>query len=189
MRRHKHSVDTEAQRLRRELLTMDPDSPEALSLRDKSPEELFILFDEDDSGLISYKEFRRMLPFLSVEISDAKALRYFKLCDTNDDDNIDIEEFRVALYICNPTTGNNVGYSPYKYLTPLDAFQTFDDQNIGLLDEDEFFFGLDYLGIKLSDEKQENLFNKYDTDKSGNIDYQEFREGKSELVWSFELRF
>jgi hypothetical protein len=115
------SEETEAQRLRKLLLSLDPDSPEAQSLRDKTPEELFILFDEDDSGLISYKEFRRMLPYLSIEISDAKALKYFRICDTDKDDNIDIEEFRVALYICNPTTGNSVGYMPYKYLTPLDG--------------------------------------------------------------------
>ena len=168
--------ETETQRLRRLLRTIDPDSPEAQSLRDKSPEELFVLFDEDESGKISYKEFRRMLPFLGIEISDAKALKYFNLCDSDADDNIVIEEFRVALYICNPTTGNNAGFTPYKYLTPLDAFETFDEQHIGVLDEDEFFFALDYLGIKLTEEKMENLFASYDIDKSGSIDYTEFRE-------------
>lgn len=155
---------------------MDPDSEEAQILREMSPEQLFVLFDEDESGLISYREFRRMLPYLSIEISDAKALKYFRLCDSNQDDNIDIDEFRVALYICNPTSGNTVGFMPYKYLTPLDAFEVFDDQGVGLLDEDEFHFALEYLGIKLSDEKMENLFNSFDTDKTGTIDYNEFRE-------------
>ena len=169
-------VGTDLQRLRAQLSKMDPDSSEAQVLRDMSPEELFVLFDEDESGLISYKEFRRMLPYLSVEISDAKALKYFRICDSDHDDNIDIDEFRVALYICNPTTGNTVGFMPYKYLTPLDAFEVFDDQQVGLLDEDEFHFALEYLGIKLSDEKIERLFNSFDTDKSGTIDYTEFRE-------------
>ena len=169
-------VETDMQKLRQQLLTMDPDSMEAQILREMSPEELFVLFDEDESGLISYREFRRMLPYLSIEISDAKALKYFRLCDSDRDDNIDIDEFRVALYICNPTSGNTVGYMPHKYLTPLDAFEVFDDQGIGLLDEDEFHFALEYLGIKISDEKMEKLFNSFDTDKTGTIDYNEFRE-------------
>lgn len=148
--------ETETQRLRREVFTLDPDSPETQCLREKSPEELFVLFDDDDSGLISFAEFRRMLPYLSIEISDAKALKYFRMCDSDKDDSIDVDEFRVALYICNPTSGNSVGYTPYKYLTPMDAFQTFDDQGVGLLDEDEFFFALDYLGIKLRYARQCN---------------------------------
>lgn len=47
-----------------------------------TPMDLFVLFDEDDSGLISFQEYRKMLPMLDVQISDAKAYRYFKMCDT-----------------------------------------------------------------------------------------------------------
>ena len=47
-----------------------------------TPIDLFILFDEDDSGLISFEEYRKMLPMLDINISDAKAMRYFRLCDT-----------------------------------------------------------------------------------------------------------
>lgn len=47
-----------------------------------TPIDLFILFDEDDSGLISFEEYRKMLPMLDINISDAKAMRYFRMCDT-----------------------------------------------------------------------------------------------------------
>lgn len=71
-------------------------------LKKMTPIDIFILFDEDDSGLISFAEFRKMLPYLNIEISDAKAYRYFKLCDTDGSGEIDIDEFQVALFACDP---------------------------------------------------------------------------------------
>lgn len=32
------------------------------------------------------------------------------------------DEFRVALYTCDPSSGNTVGFQPSKLLTPKDAF-------------------------------------------------------------------
>lgn len=117
-----------------------------------------------------------MLPYLDVNISDAKAYRYFNICDTDGSGEIDIDEFKVALYICDPTQGNSVGFSPSANLTPLDAFETFDDGGKGFLDEDEFYYALDYLQLKVSDEMHETLFKHFDYDESGDIDYEEFRE-------------
>ena len=51
----------------------------------------------------------------------------------------------------------------------------FDEDRSGAIDEDEFFFALEYLGLKVSDSKQEKYFNKYDADGSGTIDYEEFK--------------
>jgi Ca2+-binding EF-hand superfamily protein len=48
------------------------------------------------------------LPFLGVNIPDAKALRYFKICDTDGSGEIDVDEFKVALFICDPVTGTLV---------------------------------------------------------------------------------
>jgi hypothetical protein len=44
------------------------------------------------------------LPFLGVKIPDAKALRYFKICDTDGSGEIDVDEFKVALFICDPVS-------------------------------------------------------------------------------------
>jgi EF hand len=46
----------------------------------------------------------------------------------------------------------------------------------GFIDEDSFFFLLQFLGIEVSEEKQEKLFKQYDTDGSGTIDYEEFKK-------------
>lgn len=138
--------------------------------------DIFILFDDDDSGLISFPEFRRMLPYLDVKISDAKAFRYFSICDTDGSGEIDIDEFKVALYICDPNSGNSCGFTPNANITPVDAFETFDEGNKGFLDEDEFYYALDYLGLKFTDFQHEDLFTECDLNKTGAIDFDEFRE-------------
>lgn len=93
-------VLTEKQKLRRDLIENKDKMKE--KIKHMTPIDIFVLFDEDDSGLISFEEFRKMLPFLGVEISDAKAFRYFKLCDTDGSGEIDIDEFRVGLFLCDP---------------------------------------------------------------------------------------
>jgi hypothetical protein len=93
---------TEKQKLRRDL-TENKDKVKE-KIKHMTPIDIFVLFDEDDSGLISFEEFRKMLPFLGVDISDAKAFRYFKLCDTDGSGEIDIDEFRVGLYLCDPVS-------------------------------------------------------------------------------------
>jgi Ca2+-binding EF-hand superfamily protein len=67
-----------------------------------TPVDVFQLFDEDDSGLISFEEFRKMLPYLNIHISDAKSFRYFRMCDTDGSGEIDIDEFQVSHTNPNP---------------------------------------------------------------------------------------
>ena len=46
----------------------------------------------------------------------------------------------------------------------------------GAINEDEFFYVLEYLKLEVTDQKQEQMFLKYDKDGSGEIDYTEFRQ-------------
>eukprot|EP01038_Epipyxis_sp_PR26KG_P010397 gene10397-13965_t len=167
-------VLTEKQRQRRDLVENRDKMKEVI--KNMTPMELFVLFDEDDSGLISFREFQNMLPFLDISISDAKAYRYFKLCDTDGSGEIDIDEFQVALFACDPNSGNPVGFKPSKNLTPIDAFEIFDEDQSGFLDEDEYRYAIEYLQINAPDEIVEDLFLKFDLNNTGTIDYEEFRE-------------
>ena len=108
-----------------------------------------------------------MLEKLRIKMSSAKALKYFKMCDVDDSGEIDFEEFRVALFACDPNNGNPIGFAPNNLLTPMDAFEMFDEDGTGTINEDEFFFVLEYLKLEVSDEKQEQMFLKYDKDGSG----------------------
>jgi Ca2+-binding EF-hand superfamily protein len=145
-------------------------------LKFMTPIDIFTLFDDDDSGLIDYGEFRKVLPMLDIHISDAKAYRYFKMCDSDGSNEIDLDEFKVALYLCDPTSGNPVGFKPTKFLTPMDAFEMFDEDASGFLDEDEFYYAFEYLQLTLKDTKHEKIFTKIDHDEQGSIDYLEFRD-------------
>lgn len=56
-------------------------------------------------------------------INVAKALKYFRTCDPDGSGEIDIEEFKVAMFAMDPDSGNPVGFTPNALLTPLDAFE------------------------------------------------------------------
>ncbi|TYZ63340.1 hypothetical protein PybrP1_012879 [[Pythium] brassicae (nom. inval.)] len=161
-----------------------PDEQRALEAESKkvstllsklSPEELFRKYDTDGSGNISATEFIAMLPDLGINMSDAKAMRIFRKCDTDGGGEIDLSEFKMAMFAVDPVSGNTLGFSPSSLLTPQDAFELFDADGTGQIDELEFADVLEYFGMDVSDEKQEALFRKYDKDKSGYIDYKEFR--------------
>ncbi len=111
--------------------------------------QVFVSFDKDGDGKISFDEFYGMLKELGVDITSAKALKYFKRIDSDQSSAIDIHEFRIGLFALNPQSGSSCGFSPSNLLTPMDAFEMFDKDGSGSIDEDELFFVLKYLGIKV----------------------------------------
>lgn len=74
------------------------------ALSNMTPDEAFLAFDKDDDGEIVFDEFRKILPYLAIKISDAKALRYFRLCDARNNNAIDIDEFKTAIFACDPVS-------------------------------------------------------------------------------------
>lgn len=165
---------TDKQKLRRKMET----NREAVKdeIKAMTPFEIFALFDDDDSGLIDFDEFKRMLPFLDIYISELKAFRYFRICDSDGGGEIDFDEFKVALFICDSTGGNPVGFTPSSSLTPTDAFETFNEAQNGYMDEDEFFYAMEYMNLNPTDHLHEKLFHEFDTNHTGTIDYFEFKE-------------
>eukprot|EP01036_Dinobryon_divergens_P053207 gene53207-71133_t len=111
---------------------------------------------EDEDKLLDEEEIRQAIYANSENIEEMKKIarsmtpeelfKTFNTAGTDGSGDIDIDEFKVALYTCDPTNGNPVGYVPSKFLSPLDAFETFDEAKLGLLDEDEFHFAIRYLG-------------------------------------------
>lgn len=45
------------------------------------------------------------------------------MSDPDGSGEIDLEEFKVALFAVDPDSGNPVGFTPNALLTPLDAFE------------------------------------------------------------------
>ncbi len=112
--------------------------------------QVFASFDEDGDGKIDYDEFLGMLKELGINITDAKALKYFRRIDADGSCSININEFRIALFALDPQSGSFCGFSPSTLLTPMDAFEVFDKDGSGSINEDELFFALQYLGIKVA---------------------------------------
>lgn len=160
---------------KREKLEKDGKEAAIEILKQMTVEDIFHIFDDDGSGLISFNEFKKMLPYLDINICDAKAYRYFQVCDTHGQSEIDIDEFKVALYLCDPTSGNPIGFKPNSLLAPLDAFEIFNESGSGFLDEDEVFYALEYLQLPVTDFKHEDYFHKIDINHTGLVDFEEFR--------------
>mmetsp|Transcript_12218 Transcript_12218/g.18487 ORF Transcript_12218/g.18487 Transcript_12218/m.18487 type:complete len:1399 (+) Transcript_12218:55-4251(+) len=169
-------ANQEAEKLKAKIALRNDKEKLREAIKSMTPDEVFNLFDDDGSGYLGFSEFRALLPALGIEIGDAKAFRYFNLCDTDGSGEIDVDEFKVALFACDPSSGNPVGFVPNKILTPLDAFETFDENGVGHLDEDEFYYAMEYLNLKLKDSKHEKFFTGIDFNKTECIDYLEFRE-------------
>ncbi len=141
-----------------------------------SAQELFAKYDTDNSGKISLEEFKPLLEELGLNLTVPKVLEYFQLCDSDGSGEIDYDEFKVALYVCNSEDLNPNGFNPGSILRPKDAFDMFDKDKSGQLDETEFGLLLEYLDIDTDETTFEKMFFKYDTDRSGFIEYPEFKK-------------
>jgi len=108
-----------------------PGDDDDVNYNNMTPEAVFEKFDTDNSGRINLEEFKVMLGKLKINMSSAKALKYFKMCDADDSGEIDFDEFKVALFACDPNGGNPIGFSPNALLMPQDAFEMFDEDGTG----------------------------------------------------------
>nr|CCA13913.1 regulator of chromosome condensation (RCC1) putative [Albugo laibachii Nc14] len=138
-------------------------------------DELFELIDTDHSGTIDKKEFEAMLAKLGFSVTATKAARVFRLCDLDNSGKIDRNELKKAIFMLKSVTGGS-HILPTRLPAPRDVFQYFDEDGNGMVDEMEFADMLEYFGLEVSDLQKMALFRKYDRDKSGFIEYPEFRD-------------
>jgi Ca2+-binding EF-hand superfamily protein len=121
--------------------------------------QLFDKYDADGSGGIDVDEFNVLLKDLHIVLSEPKALAYFKRCDKMRRGHISFEEFRLALYTCDPKNPNRTtGFAPGQALSPKDLFEMFDREEQGAIDRATFIEVLDFLGHKLPLDRIEGIF-------------------------------
>ena len=135
----------------------------------------FDQFDEDGSGAVDYGEYIRMLRYLQLFLLPCDSRRIFQNCDMDDTSELDRDQFEVALYVIitvqeyqrqaaeaaaaamqRPGTEESSFSSqvdgsapdhPTMRLQPHEAFESFDNDRDGLLDQLEFNEGLRSLGV------------------------------------------
>ena len=77
------TVNTETTGTRRQAAQQEEedDDDDGVDWSKMPPEEVFKRFDTDGSGEIDLEEFKVMLKKLKIQMSSAKAVKYFKMCD------------------------------------------------------------------------------------------------------------
>ena len=131
------------------------------------------------SGAIDFEEFSKMLPQIGIHIPEAQALKFFASCDTDGSGAIDQEEFCVCLIAATNANGGGNNNENHTVLTPLDAFQLFDEDGSDSIDFMEFNSLCDYCGLSDIDEKNRKIkFAMFDEDGGGTLSFEEFK-----LTW------
>lgn len=69
------------------------------------------------------------------------------------------------------------------------AFDKFDSDGSGLLDENEFAQAMHVLGLRLSKEEYQLLFKEYDADGSGEIDLVSARPAQTVSMDAYSIRW
>lgn len=100
-----------------------------------------------------------LLADLHVALSEPKARAYFRRCDVRRRGHISFDEFRLALYTCDPKhPGRSTGFAPGQSLAPKNLFEMFDRDEQGALDRATFLELLAFLGKTLALADAEAIF-------------------------------
>ena len=128
----------------------------------------FKYFDRDGSGDIDLEEFREILENIGLFLPESRILKLLRACDVDGSGAMDMEELPLAIHINDQLPIKTI-------LGPKDAFELFDDDNSGELDELELFEALHTMNIPVKESEVEEFFKKHDTDHSGTMDPDEFK--------------
>jgi Ca2+-binding EF-hand superfamily protein len=118
-------------------------------------------------GSISNDELKKVFKKLGSNPTDDQIQAMIKRVDVNGDGEIDFEEFLVMMKM------NQQFNDPDKDFR--DAFKTMDTDGDGTISKKELSDLFIKLGQKLSDEEIQSMMDVVDTDKSGAIDFEEFK--------------
>ncbi|EAS04294.2 EF hand protein (macronuclear) [Tetrahymena thermophila SB210] len=133
--------------------------------------ELFQLADRDGSGSIEKYEIENLLKWLGINAKDEELDQFFKKYDKDGDKTISYKEFQIIMtqQIYNNMLNVSDIIDDIKTL-----FKRVDINNTNTLSKDQLSHVLASLGIILSEEEVQSIFNEIDQDKSGGVQLNEF---------------
>ena len=129
--------------------------------------ECFDTIDDDQNGTISQKEFQYALTKLNIFIGSDEVRELFFEYDTNNDNNLDFDEFIQLVAKLDPSVSQEIEINQ--------AFKLFDLNQDGYITRYEVKEALTRFGITASEEDLDLLFAMTDNDKDGRINHAEFR--------------
>ncbi|XP_064601554.1 neo-calmodulin-like isoform X3 [Liolophura sinensis] len=138
--------------------------------------EQFKIFDINGDGMITRKEFRRIMGALGQPVKDAEVAAVWSEVDKNDDGIIDFNEFVDLMEFFKPRLngGNQL----------RDIFTLFDKKGTGLVETKELVVAMTSLGEDVTTKEVKEIFEEVDKDRDGKINYEEFERVFREAVKS-----
>jgi Ca2+-binding EF-hand superfamily protein len=143
---------------------------------------LFVFFDEDDSGSLDRNEVARLARWLNFANTPQDVQRIFDDMDADHSGSLSLGEFLSWLRYNKPNPQALYGLTQSQYNTIMMQFHTYDTNQDGCLEMNEFT----RLVLNLRDVKDDatarRLFQMIDRDRDGAINLHEFltfRAGKS----------
>merc|ERR1712176_1310215 len=122
----------------------------------------------DGDGTITIKELKEVMRSLGQKPTTAELKAVISSVDDNGDNEIDFEEFLILM------SSKKSNYSdPDKELR--DAFAVFDADGSGTISRNELKKLMKSLGQSLSNEELDAMMDEVDSDRSGEIDFAEFK--------------
>jgi Ca2+-binding EF-hand superfamily protein len=143
----------------------------SLTLRDvKRKADAVFRHQEKDNRTddLTYAEFCKGMKYLGIHLTEARSRKLFRTADLDKGGSIDCSEFEMAVHIDDKIKAKDS-------MTPLDAFDIFDENFRGGVDAIEFYKLMMALDVEISMEQSMSEFNTADGDHSGILDYDEFR--------------
>lgn len=126
-------------------------------------------YSPNPPGSISRDELKGVMKKLGSDPTDDEIQAMINSVDDNGDGEIDFEEFLVLM----SAKKKNSKDDPDKELK--DAFKVFDADGSGTISKTELMQLMKSLGQNLSEAELTAMMDEVDTDKSGEIDFKEFK--------------
>ncbi|KPA79210.1 hypothetical protein ABB37_05697 [Leptomonas pyrrhocoris] len=142
---------------------------------------LFVFFDDDDSGSLDRNEVARLARWLNFANTPQDVQRIFDDMDADHSGSLSLAEFLTWLYHNKPNPQALYDLSPAQYNTIMMQFHTYDTNQDGSLEMNEFVNLVQRLGEVRDAGTARKLFEMVDRDRDGAIslhDFLLFRAGR-----------
>lgn len=156
----------------------------------------FKYFDLNDNGNVDPDEFAKAIEKIGIQIPTKNDLNtLFSIYDVNGNGSLDYQEFSAALFqkssgSSRPSTASTAGMDPEQLAEALKnklasrggrgiiglarQFKIMDDDSSKTLNKSEFNKAMNDFALGFTQQQSSVLFDYFDVDKSGSVDYNEF---------------
>jgi Ca2+-binding EF-hand superfamily protein len=134
---------------------------------------VFMTFDTDGSGELDRSELKTLCRWLNYAHSDADVEAMFRAMDADGSGALSMHEFCSWISTHRPDPQSLYGLTPLEYNQVLFQFHTFDHDQNGALDLEEFVGLALRQGYARDANGARSLFQMVDTDRSGAVDLHE----------------